>query len=279
MPEAEKTSFSLEVSHPAALLWPRVKGLVCVAEVAEGWMWLSPPKWYTSELAVLKLNCVVVKTSIMGSSGAGRVSAASVVTAGHQTGRTASEVTLAWITLKLRLWWHFLRTALSWNEQSFPHTSQDFVGLCSITAVAFLPGWTPDLSIGYCAEVVPCFWLRCPPTLVKASVALLTSITGTCQKYFICLHIYCSKTYTWTGLKISRCCQNSPLQQLFWETFSMLAGYRQKMLFSEGVGRSSSVTSILIAWELLVLNGVSLTAFLPRYPTGFVRAVCMYPSA
>lgn len=44
---------------------------------------------------MLKLNCVVVKTSIMGSSGAGRVSAASVVTAGHQTGRTASEVTLA----------------------------------------------------------------------------------------------------------------------------------------------------------------------------------------
>lgn len=105
--------------------------------------------------------------------------------------------------------------------------------------------------------------------LLKLQFALLTSITGTCQKYFICLHIYCSKTYTWTGLKISRCCQDSPLQQLFWETFSMLAGYKQKMLFSEGVGRSSSVTSILIAWELLVLNGVLLTAFLPRYPVGF----------
>lgn len=30
---------------------------------------------------------------------------------------------------------------------------------------------------------------------------MLTSITGTCQKYFICLYIYCCKTYTWTGFK------------------------------------------------------------------------------
>lgn len=66
-----------------------MKGLVCVAEMAEGWMRLSSPKWCASEFAVLKLNCMVVKTSIMGSSGAGRVSAASVVTAGRQTGRTA----------------------------------------------------------------------------------------------------------------------------------------------------------------------------------------------
>lgn len=46
--------------------------------------------------------------------------------------------------------------------------------------------------------------------LLKLQFALLTSITGTCQKYFICLHIYCYKTYTWTGLKFSRCCQDSP---------------------------------------------------------------------
>lgn len=51
--------------------------------------------------------------------------------------------------------------------------------------------------------------------LWKLWCALLTSITDACQMYFICLHIYFCKTYTWTGLKIYRCCQDSFLQQFF----------------------------------------------------------------
>lgn len=50
---------------------------------------VSPPKWSTSEFAVLELNWVVVNTSIMGISGVGRVFAASTVTTGCQTGMTA----------------------------------------------------------------------------------------------------------------------------------------------------------------------------------------------
>jgi len=48
------------------------------------------------------------------------------------------------------------------SESSFTtdslHAFQDFVELCCITSVAFLPGWSPDLSTGYCAGAVPCFW-------------------------------------------------------------------------------------------------------------------------
>lgn len=93
---AERTSVFPEVSHPAALLWAWAKGLVCIAEKTEAWMCPSPPKRCTSEFTVLKLNRVVVKTSIMGGCGVGHISAASVVTSGCQTGKTA----VVWSSLK-----------------------------------------------------------------------------------------------------------------------------------------------------------------------------------
>lgn len=82
---------------------------------------VSPPKQSTSEFAVFELNWVVGRTSIMGTSGVGRVCCKH---SNHwpsdrddSPGTVTSEITLTWITLKLRLFWHFLRTALSWNEQ------------------------------------------------------------------------------------------------------------------------------------------------------------------
>lgn len=88
---AERTWVFPEVSRPAALLWPWWRAWFVLQRRQKGGCVSSlPSPWCvnTSEFAVLKLNWVVVKTSIMGSSGVGRVSAASMVTAGCQTGKT-----------------------------------------------------------------------------------------------------------------------------------------------------------------------------------------------
>lgn len=56
---------------------------------------------------------------------------------------------------------------------NFLHTFQDFLDICCMTSVAFLPGWSPNLSIHYYAEIVPYFWSQRSSMLLKALVCLV----------------------------------------------------------------------------------------------------------
>lgn len=50
---------------------------------------------------------------------------------------------------------------------------QDFLDLCCITSVAFIPGWSSNLSVHYYAKNVPHIWLQRSSMFFKALVCLV----------------------------------------------------------------------------------------------------------
>lgn len=146
---------------------------------------------------------------------------------------------------------------------------QDFVDLCSITSLAVLQAGVPIWVSVILQKLFHGFDYIVHWHLLKLQFALFTSITGTCQKYFICLHIYCCKTYTWTNLKIS--CSFFGKPSHCWQ------GTGRRCCLVEGVAGPTQ----LLPCSLLE-NCLFEWCFAHSLPSQihylFLRAVLLYPS-